>query len=236
MPWRTVTPHGCPLVAAVPSLQVPIGMVPPIITWVANMVRSYMVPACLICGAPYMRQAGTVPEHENSRTDVFLQFLLAVKGDEIGPDGSSMVLWHTVTPQGPGVVRQGSPPRRTDCKPLRWPAGKLDFSARNPYATLDKVRAPSTAWTVLEQDGPNHLDCNAPRLREHQVALITSSARNPCGTLDEGCPTKETNQRDVATLYTPPACHLFGRAHLVETPARWSVMILEYCGPDHLGL
>ena len=35
-----------------------------------------------------------------------------------------------------------------------------------------KVWAP-TAWTILEQDGPNHLDCDATCLRENQMALIT---------------------------------------------------------------
>ena len=34
--------------------------------------------------------------------------------------------------------------------------------------------SPPTTWTILEQDGPNHLDCDAMRLREHQMALITS--------------------------------------------------------------
>ena len=34
--------------------------------------------------------------------------------------------------------------------------------------------APHNMDYPLEQDGPNHLGCDAIRLREHQMALITS--------------------------------------------------------------
>ena len=39
------------------------------------------------------------------------------------------------------------------------------------------VRAPPQTWTVLQQDGPNHLGLWCDALPEHQTALITSGLR-----------------------------------------------------------
>ena len=37
-----------------------------------------------------------------------------------------------------------------------------------------KVWGVPTAWTILEQDGPNHLGCDAMRIHDHRMALINS--------------------------------------------------------------
>ena len=71
-------------------------------------------------------------------------------------------------PAGPGAGRRIRRPRaaagRRRRRPRRLPTGRFQQAP---------VRDPTT-WTILEQDGPNHLGLWCNVLPEHQMALIIS--------------------------------------------------------------
>ena len=80
-------------------------------------------------------------------------------------------------------------------------ADELSFSFR---IQLPQVWVPTT-WTILEQDCSNHLDCDAMRIREHHMALITSdcvpfSASTSCAPT-----TGRTSSGGTRTSSQPPA-------------------------------